>query len=82
MDEYNSPTTNEVRNILYESDRIVWGNVPDDAKRSLVDDAIQSVNGKFGSWRGFYTFVYCDLVTYINEHISENTARRQISNGC
>ena len=82
MDEYRSPTADDVRNVLYGSDRIIWGNVPDDVKRNLVDEAIQSVNGKFGSWRGFYTFVYCNLTAYINEHLSNTVNMRQISNGC
>lgn len=82
MDEYTSPTIDEVRDILHNSEHIKWERVSDDFKNNLVEAAIKNVDGKFGSWRGFSTFTHADLVRYINDRIPSSQEMRQVANGC
>ncbi len=82
MDEYTSPTVDEVRDILYNSKEIKWENVSETYKKKLVEDAMQSLDWKFGSWRGFGTFFHADLLRYINERIPSSQEVRQVANGC
>lgn len=82
MDEYTSPTVDEVRDILYNSKDIKWETVSESYKKKLIEDAMQSLDWKFGSWRGFGTFFHADLLRYINDRIHSNQEARQIGNGC
>lgn len=82
MDEYTSPTVDEVRDILYNSKDIKWETVSESYKKKLIEDAMQSLDWKFGSWRGFSTFTRADLVRYINGRIPYSQEMRQIANGC
>lgn len=72
MDEYTSPTDDEVREILREE----FGSRYD----SVIEEAMDSIDRKYGSWRGFYTFTYKTMSDFIKKCI--NQGMRQIGNGC
>lgn len=72
MDEYTSPTDEDVRQIL----RKTFGS----AHNSIIERAMDSVDRKYGSWRGFYTFTLQEMNDFITINI--NQGARQIGNGC
>ena len=72
MDEHTSPTDDEVREIL----RIEFGLRYD----SIIEQAMDSIDRKYGSWRGFYTFTLKEMSDFITKNINQEV--RQIGNGC
>ena len=55
--ETTSPTDTNVRNILREK----FGTNCD----SIIEEAMDSVGRRYGSWRGFYTFTLSKLSDFI-----------------
>ena len=76
----DSPSVEEVRRVLYTSDKIQWNGECD--KLKLIDDAMKSINYEFGTWKGFYNFTFKTLREYIESRIPVNYEMRQIGNGC
>ena len=72
MDEYTTPTDEEVRDILREDFGIRYD--------SIITQAMDSIDRKYGSWRGFYTFTYKTMSEFITKSINQGV--RQIGNGC
>ena len=72
MDEYTSPTDDDVREIL----RGRFGTRYD----SIIEKAMDSIDRKYGSWRGFHTFTLKKMSDFIMNCLNQET--RQIGSGC
>lgn len=69
--ETESPTPKEVKNYFLDK-----GYHP-----QLIDQAMEYVDYKFGSWRGFHTFVVDKMIKFMEDRQMYSSIR-QVANGC
>ena len=67
MTEYCSPSKEYVFEFMMKQDW--WGDMCIEGRRKLVEHAMKTLEYKFGSYRGFYTFAYTAMKIEILSNI-------------